>query len=147
MQMPPTFAASQARSGQLQNPSRLPFGTTSLPSLAKWQAAIKACQRSLYIATYSPSFCTAEVPCACRSNLQDLNNVLGALYLVMVFLGIINATSVQPVAYTERSVSLLPSVLYTLLGIKPHAGTASRAPFSPPSTASQSDQCPLLQPS
>ena len=41
----------------------------------------------------------------CRSTLQDLNNVLGALYLVMVFLGIINATSVQPVAHMERSVS------------------------------------------
>lgn len=40
----------------------------------------------------------------CRSRLQDLNNVLGALYLVMVFLGIINATSVQPVAHQERSV-------------------------------------------
>ena len=43
--------------------------------------------------------------CLCRSTLQDLNNVLGALYLVIVFLGIINATSVQPVAFTERSVS------------------------------------------
>ena len=41
-----------------------------------------------------------------RSQLQDLNNVLGALYLVMVFLGIINATSVQPVAHMERSVSI-----------------------------------------
>ncbi len=41
----------------------------------------------------------------CRGTLQDLNNVLGSLYLVMVFLGIINATSVQPVAHMERSVS------------------------------------------
>ncbi len=55
-----------------------------------------------------------ESPCSGRSKLQDLNNILGALYLVMVFLGIINATSVQPVAYTERSVRNLPLPFYVI---------------------------------
>lgn len=40
----------------------------------------------------------------CRNNEQDLGNILGALYLAMLFLGIINSMTVQPVAFTERSI-------------------------------------------
>ena len=40
----------------------------------------------------------------CRNNQQDLGNILGALYLAMLFLGIINSMTVQPVAFTERGV-------------------------------------------
>ena len=42
--------------------------------------------------------------CACRESAQDLGNILGSLYLAMLFLGIINSMTCQPVAYTERGV-------------------------------------------
>jgi len=40
----------------------------------------------------------------CRESAQDLGNILGSLYLAMLFLGIINSMTVQPVAFTERGV-------------------------------------------
>ena len=42
-----------------------------------------------------------------------MGNILGALYLSMLFLGIINSRTVQPVAAAERAVR--PSVLYPIL--------------------------------
>ncbi len=39
-----------------------------------------------------------------RETAQDLGNILGSLYLAMLFLGIINSMTVQPVAFTERGV-------------------------------------------
>eukprot|EP00891_Asterochloris_glomerata_P005114 jgi/Astpho2/5114/Aster-06326 len=39
-----------------------------------------------------------------RTNSQDLGNILGALYIAMLFLGIIGSMTVQPVAATERAV-------------------------------------------
>ena len=42
---------------------------------------------------------------ACRSTIQDLSNILGALYLAMLFLAFINSMSVQKVVAYERSVS------------------------------------------
>lgn len=39
-----------------------------------------------------------------RRNQQDVGNILGALYLAMLFLGIINSRTVQPPAFYERSV-------------------------------------------
>ena len=40
----------------------------------------------------------------CRTTIQDVGNILGALYLSMLFLGIINSRTVQPVAAAERAV-------------------------------------------
>ena len=45
-------------------------------------------------------------PSLCRTTIQDVGNILGALYLSMLFLGIINSRTVQPVAAAERAVSL-----------------------------------------
>ena len=41
----------------------------------------------------------------CRNTIQNVGNILGALYLSMLFLGIINSRTVQPVAAAERAVS------------------------------------------
>ena len=43
-------------------------------------------------------------PCACRDTVQDFSDILGALYLSVLFLGIINAMSVQSVVFFQRSV-------------------------------------------
>ena len=40
----------------------------------------------------------------CAACEQEFSNILGALYLAMLFLGIINAMSVQPVVEMERTV-------------------------------------------
>ena len=40
-----------------------------------------------------------------RDSIQDVGNILGSLYLSMLFLGIINSRTVQPVAANERAVS------------------------------------------
>lgn len=40
----------------------------------------------------------------CRSKLQDLFNAMGSMYAAVVFLGIENASSVQPVVAVERTV-------------------------------------------
>jgi hypothetical protein len=45
-----------------------------------------------------------------RNNIQDVGNILGALYLSMLFLGIINSRTVQPVAANERSVSRISAL-------------------------------------
>ena len=39
-----------------------------------------------------------------RSTAQEFSNILGSLYLAVLFLGIVNAMSVQPIVTTERSV-------------------------------------------
>ena len=39
-----------------------------------------------------------------RSTVQQFSNILGALYLAVLFLGIINAMSVQPIVEMERTV-------------------------------------------
>ncbi|XP_060973818.1 pleiotropic drug resistance protein 1 isoform X2 [Cannabis sativa] len=39
-----------------------------------------------------------------RSNIQDLSNALGSMYCAVLFIGIQNASSVQPVVSVERSV-------------------------------------------
>ena len=39
-----------------------------------------------------------------RSSVQDFQDILGALYLSVLFLGIINAMSVQSVVFFQRSV-------------------------------------------
>ena len=39
-----------------------------------------------------------------RHNSQDVGNILGALYLAMLFLGIINSRTVLPPTSYERSV-------------------------------------------
>ena len=41
---------------------------------------------------------------ACRDTVQDFADILGALYLSVLFLGIINAMSVQSVVFFQRSV-------------------------------------------
>ena len=41
---------------------------------------------------------------ACRDTVGDFQNILGALYLAVLFLGIINAMSVQSVVFFQRSV-------------------------------------------
>ena len=41
---------------------------------------------------------------ACRDTVQDFSDILGALYLSVLFLGIINAMSVQSVVFFQRSV-------------------------------------------
>ena len=40
----------------------------------------------------------------CRTSQQTILNVLGSLYLSVIFLGILNAIFVQPVISAERSV-------------------------------------------
>lgn len=40
----------------------------------------------------------------CRSTTQDLLTVMGALYSACLFLGVNNASSVQPVVSIERTV-------------------------------------------
>ena len=49
--------------------------------------------------------------------LQQFSNILGALYLSMLFLGIINAMSVQPIVEMERTVRLSnsPAVFWSSL--------------------------------
>ncbi|KAK9794008.1 hypothetical protein WJX73_008792 [Symbiochloris irregularis] len=55
-----------------------------------------------------------------RSTVQEFSNILGALYLAVLFLGIINAMSVQPIVEMERT------VLY-----REHAaGMYAKMPFS-----------------
>ena len=39
-----------------------------------------------------------------RATQQDLFNVMGALYAAVLFLGVNNASSVQPIVAVERSV-------------------------------------------
>ncbi len=39
-----------------------------------------------------------------RTRQQSVGNILGALYLAVLFLGIINSRTVQPPAFYERSV-------------------------------------------
>ena len=39
-----------------------------------------------------------------RRTSQDVGNILGALYMAMLFLGIINSRTVQPPTSYERSV-------------------------------------------
>ena len=48
--------------------------------------------------------------CLCRTEAQDVANILGALYIAMLFLGIINSMNVQPVVYQERTVRQHPSL-------------------------------------
>ena len=43
----------------------------------------------------------------CRNTIQNVGNILGALYLSMLFLGIINSRTIQPVAAAERAVCAL----------------------------------------
>ena len=45
-----------------------------------------------------------------RRTSQDVGNILGALYLAMLFLGIINSRTVQPPASYERTVRPLLSM-------------------------------------
>lgn len=40
----------------------------------------------------------------CRQTQQDVLNVMGALYAAVLFLGVNNASSVQPVVAVERTV-------------------------------------------
>ena len=39
--------------------------------------------------------------------MSGFTDILGALYLAVLFLGLINASSVQPIVFYERSVSTL----------------------------------------
>ncbi|XP_020518878.1 ABC transporter G family member 31 isoform X3 [Amborella trichopoda] len=39
-----------------------------------------------------------------RDTIQDVSNIMGALYLVCMFLGVNNATSIQSIVYLERTV-------------------------------------------
>ena len=61
-----------------------------------------------------------ELSCGalCRQSIQDVANILGSLYLSMLFLGIINSRTIQPVAANERAVShpcLSPALLFSLV--------------------------------
>lgn len=40
-----------------------------------------------------------------RDNQQDIFNAMGSMYAAVLFIGITNATAVQPVVYVERFVS------------------------------------------
>lgn len=40
-----------------------------------------------------------------RENQQDIVNAMGSMYAAVLFIGITNATSVQPVVYIERFVT------------------------------------------
>lgn len=40
----------------------------------------------------------------CRSRKQDIFNAMGSMYAAVLFLGVQNATSVQPVVAVERTV-------------------------------------------
>lgn len=40
-----------------------------------------------------------------RETQQDIFNAMGSMYAAVLFIGITNASSVQPVVYVERSVS------------------------------------------
>lgn len=40
----------------------------------------------------------------CRETIQDINNIMGALYTATLFLGFGNATTVGPVVAIERTV-------------------------------------------
>ena len=40
-----------------------------------------------------------------RETQQDIFNAMGSMYAAVLFIGITNASSVQPVVYIERSVS------------------------------------------
>lgn len=42
--------------------------------------------------------------CWCRHTQQNLFNVIGALYAAVLFLGVNNSSTVQPVVAVERSV-------------------------------------------
>ena len=42
--------------------------------------------------------------CVCRTSAQGISNVLGALLVAAIFLGTNNASTVQPVVDTERTV-------------------------------------------
>ena len=56
------------------------------------------------------SCCKNALKCVCRAEAQDVANILGALYIAMLFLGIINAMNVQPVVYQERTVCQHPAL-------------------------------------
>lgn len=43
--------------------------------------------------------------CIIRESQQDIFNAMGSMYAAVLFIGITNASSVQPVVYVERSVS------------------------------------------
>lgn len=43
--------------------------------------------------------------CFHRDNQQDIFNAMGSIYTAVLFIGITNATAVQPVVYVERFVS------------------------------------------
>jgi hypothetical protein len=42
--------------------------------------------------------------CACRDNAQTIQNIIGALVVSAMFIGTSNASTVQPVVDTERTV-------------------------------------------
>lgn len=64
----------------------------------------------LHTTAMSQQVCCRRTPCltlscACaRENGQDIGNILGALYLAVLFLGIINSRTVQPPCAYERTV-------------------------------------------
>ena len=69
-----------------------------------WQVYEPAtCKRQQYGMLLAQTHCLG-----CRRTSQDVGNILGALYLAMLFLGIINSRTVQPPTSYERSVGALP---------------------------------------
>lgn len=44
------------------------------------------------------------VLCCCRGNLNDVTNIIGALFICITFLGTSNSSGVQPVVGAERPV-------------------------------------------
>ncbi|GJN37307.1 hypothetical protein PR202_gb26244 [Eleusine coracana subsp. coracana] len=58
---------------------------------------------------YAQPFCAQYTACLWKQNLSetqhDIFNAMGAMYAAVLFIGITNATSVQPVISIERSVS------------------------------------------
>lgn len=64
---------------------------------------IKTMQNSLpYTHFYVPNPCT--IFGTCRKKKQDLFNAMGSMYAAILFIGVQNATSVQPVVSIERTV-------------------------------------------
>lgn len=57
---------------------------------------------------------------SCRSNINDITNIMGALFICITFLGISNSNGVQPIVAAERS------VFYRELA----AGMYSQMPFA-----------------
>lgn len=48
------------------------------------------------------NMCFATIPC--RSSLNDITNIMGALFICITFLGTSNSSGVQPIVGTERPV-------------------------------------------